>query len=99
VASILPARFNRWRLAAIDVMSLVLRVLCVEVVDAVSRAWVDKMTTSSTFSPPLTIPYGLWPGMTLLSLQLGLQALAHFTKRANERGAASRGPSRVAERD
>ena len=35
------------------------------------EAWVDKMTTSSTFSPPLTIPYGLMAaGMTLLVLQL-----------------------------
>ena len=35
------------------------------------EAWVDKMTTSSTFSPPLTIPYGLMAaGMTLLVVQL-----------------------------
>ena len=35
------------------------------------EAWVDKMTTSSTFSPPLTIPYGLMAaGMTLLVGQL-----------------------------
>ena len=41
------------------------------------KAWVDKMTTSSTFSPPLTIPYGLMAvGMTLLVVQLVLQTLA-----------------------
>jgi TRAP-type C4-dicarboxylate transport system permease small subunit len=43
------------------------------------EAWVDKMTTSSTFSPPLTIPYGLMAtGMTLLVIQLILQTLEHF---------------------
>jgi hypothetical protein len=40
------------------------------------------MTTSSTFSPPLTIPYGLMAtGMTLLALQLMLQVAAHFAWR------------------
>jgi TRAP-type C4-dicarboxylate transport system permease small subunit len=38
------------------------------------EAWVDKQTTSSSFGPPLWIPYMLMAaGMTLLALQLGLQ--------------------------
>jgi TRAP-type C4-dicarboxylate transport system permease small subunit len=43
------------------------------------EAWRDHMTTSSTFSPPLTIPYGLMAaGMTLLVVQLALQTASHF---------------------
>ncbi len=46
------------------------------------EAWVDKMTTSSTFSPPLTIPYGLMAaGMTLLVAQLLLQVAARIAWR------------------
>ena len=46
------------------------------------EAWVDKMTTSSTFSPPLTIPYGLMAaGMTLLVAQLLLQVAARVAGR------------------
>ena len=38
------------------------------------EAWVDKQTTSSSFAPPLWIPYGLMAaGMTLLAVQLFLQ--------------------------
>ena len=46
------------------------------------EAWVDKMTTSSTFAPPLTIPYGLMAtGMSLLVAQLLLQSIGHFVAR------------------
>ena len=45
------------------------------------EAWVDKQTTSSTWAPPLAIPYGLMAaGFTLLALQVLLQFLAHFTR-------------------
>jgi TRAP-type C4-dicarboxylate transport system permease small subunit len=44
------------------------------------EAWVDKMTTSSTWAPPLAIPYGLMSvGMTLLSLQLLLQFIVQLS--------------------
>jgi TRAP-type C4-dicarboxylate transport system permease small subunit len=49
------------------------------------EAWVDKQTTSSTFSPPLTIPYGLMgAGMSLLVIQLLLQVAAHFAGRERQ---------------
>jgi TRAP-type C4-dicarboxylate transport system permease small subunit len=45
------------------------------------EAWVDKQTTSSSFAPPLWIPYGLMAaGMTLLALQLGLQLSIRLQK-------------------
>ena len=38
------------------------------------EAWVDKQTTTSSWAPPLWVPYGLMSaGMTLLALQLALQ--------------------------
>jgi TRAP-type C4-dicarboxylate transport system permease small subunit len=39
------------------------------------EAWVEGQTTSSSFAPPLWIPYGLMTaGMGLLVLQLFLQS-------------------------
>jgi len=43
------------------------------------EAWVDGQTTSSSWAPPLWIPYGLMAtGMTLLVVQIALQTAAHF---------------------
>jgi TRAP-type C4-dicarboxylate transport system permease small subunit len=83
VASILSQRVNRIRIVVVDVMTLA---FCAffswKSWTLFHEAWVDKMTTSSTFSPPLTIPYGLMAaGMTLLALQLALQVAAHFAWR------------------
>jgi TRAP-type C4-dicarboxylate transport system permease small subunit len=82
VAGILPPRLNRVRLLAVDVMSLA---FCAffswKSWTLFHEAWVDKMTTSSTFSPPLTIPYGLMAiGMTLLVLQLVVQTIARVVE-------------------
>lgn len=43
------------------------------------EAWVDGMTTSSTWAPPLWIPYGLMAfGMSLMTLQIMLQVIEFF---------------------
>jgi TRAP-type C4-dicarboxylate transport system permease small subunit len=80
IASILPARVERVRRAAVDVMSLAFCAFFAwKSWTLFHEAWRDHMTTSSTFSPPLTIPYGLMAaGMTLLVVQLALQTASHF---------------------
>jgi len=82
VASILPPRIDRVRRFAVDVMSLAFCAFFAwKSWTLFHEAWRDHMTTSSTFSPPLTIPYGLMAsGMTLLVLQLVLQTVAHLVK-------------------
>jgi len=80
VASILPPRANRIRMIAVDLMSLAFCAFFAwKSWTLFHEAWRDKMTTSSTFSPPLTISYGLMAvGMTLLVVQLLLQSMLHF---------------------
>ncbi|EIJ47907.1 TRAP-type C4-dicarboxylate transport system small permease [Herbaspirillum sp. GW103] len=44
------------------------------------EAWAEGQTTSSTFAPPLWIPYSLMAlGMTMLTLQLLVQVLTRIT--------------------
>jgi len=83
VASLLSQRANRIRIVVVDVLTLVFCTFFAwKSWTLFHEAWVDKMTTSSTFSPPLTIAYGLMAaGMTLLALQLALQVAAHFAWR------------------
>ena len=80
VASILPAGIDRWRRLVVDVLSLAFCAFFAwKSWTLFHEAWVDGQTTSSTFSPPLTIPYGLMAtGMTLLVVQIALQTAAHF---------------------
>lgn len=86
VASILPRSINRVRIIVVDVLTLAFCAFFAwKSWTLFHEAWVDKMTTSSTFSPPLTIPYGLMAlGMTLLVVQIALQLAAHFARREPE---------------
>ena len=87
VASILPPSFNRVRIVIVDALTLSFCVFFAwKSWTLFHEAWVDKMTTSSTFSPPLTIPYGLMAlGMTLLVAQIALQLAAHFVGNGTHR--------------
>jgi TRAP-type C4-dicarboxylate transport system permease small subunit len=87
LASILSPRVNRIRVMLVDVMSLAFCAFFAwKSWTLFHEAWVDKMTTSSTFAPPLTIPYGLMAlGMSLLVVELLLQTIGHFVPRAQDR--------------
>jgi TRAP-type C4-dicarboxylate transport system permease small subunit len=83
LASILPDSVNRIRKFVIDIASLVF--CCFfswKSWTLFHEALVQGHTTSSSFAPPLWIPYGLMTlGMTNLVLQLLLQVLAHFVRK------------------
>ncbi len=81
LSSILPASINRLRLLMVDIISAV---FCLffswKSWTLFHEAWVDGQTTSSTFAPPLWIPYAMMAlGMSLLSLQIMVQVLAAVT--------------------
>ena len=78
VAGLLPSGFNRLRLWLCDVTSLLFcSFFSWKSWTLLYEAWSEGMTTSSTWAPPLWIPYGLMSvGMALLSLQLLIQVLA-----------------------
>ena len=78
VAGLLPASLNQWRLVSVDLLgSLFCSFFSWKSWTLFHEAWVEQQTTSSSWAPPLWIPYGLMAaGMTLLSLQLLVQLSA-----------------------
>lgn len=82
VSSILPAAVNRVRVAIVDLLCLgFCSFFAWKSWTLLHEAWVDDQTTSSSWAPPLWIPYSLMTvGMLLLSVQLLLQCLASFNR-------------------
>jgi TRAP-type C4-dicarboxylate transport system permease small subunit len=77
LVGLLSARVNRWRQMLVDLLSLL---FCVffswKSWTLLSEAVREGQTTSSSWAPPLWIPYGLMAvGMSLLCVQLLLQLL------------------------
>ncbi|MFB9240458.1 TRAP transporter small permease [Massilia antarctica] len=90
LASLLPPRMNAVRLFLVDLVScLFCAFFSWKSWTLWHEAWADGQTTSSTFAPPLWIPYGMMAlGMSLLTLQILVQVLAHLTnKPAGQRSA------------
>ncbi len=80
LSSVLSPKLERIRIVIVDVLTLAFCAFFAwKSWTLFHEAWVDKMTTSSTFAPPLAIPYGLMAtGMTLLVAQVALQLAGHF---------------------
>jgi TRAP-type C4-dicarboxylate transport system permease small subunit len=83
VASLLSPAVNHWRMVVVDILTfLFCAFFAWKSWTLFHEAWVDHQTTSSSWAPPLTIPYGLMAaGMTLLALQSLVQAISRLTVR------------------
>lgn len=80
LATLLPPAVNRVRLLLVDLMAtLFCGLFAWKSWTLFHEAWVEGQTTSSSWAPPLWIPYGLMlAGMTLLTLQLAVQLSARI---------------------
>ncbi len=80
-ASLLPPAVNRLRLLLVDIIStLFCSFFSWKSWALFHEAWSEGQTTSSSFAPPLWIPYSLMAvGMSILTLQLFLQTLVQLT--------------------
>jgi TRAP-type C4-dicarboxylate transport system permease small subunit len=78
VSSVLGAWLNRWRQAGVDAMCMLFcGFFSWKSWTLLHEAWADGQTTSSSWAPPLWIPYGLMAaGMSLLTLQFAIQLSA-----------------------
>lgn len=81
LSSLLPAKVNKFRLFVVDLLSFVFCAFFAWKAWALwHEAWVDGQTTSSTFAPPLWIPYSMMAaGMSILTLQILVQVFVHLT--------------------
>lgn len=75
IVGLLPPRVNRARRLGVDILCLLFcGFFAWKSWKLLHESWVDGQTTSSSWAPPLWIPYGLMTlGMTLLTLQIALQ--------------------------
>ena len=78
LSSMLPAKINAFRLIMVDVVSAAFcSFFSWKSWTLFHEAWTEGQTTSSTFAPPLWIPYSMMAcGMTLLSIQIILQVVS-----------------------
>jgi TRAP-type C4-dicarboxylate transport system permease small subunit len=80
LASILPQGVNRVRAVLVDLVSaLFCCFFSWKTWTLFHEAWAEGQTTSSSWAPPLWIPYGLMGvGMSLLALQVIVQLATHL---------------------
>jgi TRAP-type C4-dicarboxylate transport system permease small subunit len=82
VSTLLSRRADALRRIGVDVLCLAFCAMFAwKSWTLLHEAWVDKQTTSSSWAPPLWIPYSLMTiGMTLLALQLVLHVAASVNR-------------------
>ncbi len=82
VSSLLSERVNRVRIAIVDACCLAFCVFFAwKSCTLLHEAWSEGQTTSSSWAPPLWIPYLLMSlGMILLSVQLAVQCVVSANK-------------------
>jgi len=82
VSAILPESVNRVRIALVDLACLAFCAFFAwKSCTLLHEAWTEGQTTSSSWAPPLWIPYLLMSlGMILLSVQLALQCVVSVNK-------------------
>jgi len=80
VAGLLPNALNRLRLMLVDLLSVLFCTFFAwKSWSLFHEAWVEGQTTSSSWAPPLWIPYALMAaGMSLLALQILVQLTARL---------------------
>ena len=85
LATLLPDGVNRVRLLLVDLMAMLFCGLFAwKSWGLFHESWVEGQTTSSSWAPPLWIPYGLMlAGMVLLTLQLAVQLSARINRVLN----------------
>jgi TRAP-type C4-dicarboxylate transport system permease small subunit len=73
--TLMPARWNRWRLLVGDVLSAFFcAFIAVKVAEYGWQAWSEGWTTDSVWAPPLWIPYALMAaGLALITLEYVIQ--------------------------
>jgi TRAP-type C4-dicarboxylate transport system permease small subunit len=84
LAHFLSPRANRIRAIVVDIGSFVFcSFFAWKSWTLWHEAYVDKQTTTSSWAPPLWIPYGLMAfGMTLLAVQIALQVAVALQRRS-----------------
>lgn len=82
LVSVLPSGLNRVRALVVDVASLAFcGFFAWKSFGLLHEAWTDGQVSSSTWAPPLWIPYSLMTlGMSLLCAQLAVQVAAGLTR-------------------
>jgi TRAP-type C4-dicarboxylate transport system permease small subunit len=93
VGGLLSPRVDRWRRVLIDALSLAFCLFFAwKSWTLAHEAWTEGQTTSSSWAPPLWIPYSLMAaGMTLLCAQLSLQLAAGLQAATTRRGTVPHG--------